>query len=132
MYSIPVVQLTHTNIYFLNNFPAFLEPHLITGKIIQCKYQIVLELLQYSEKWVWPCHAPLSALPCSTKFPKLVQTNTYSMQNESCKNIQPFSCSNFVNNQGFKKWAWPCHAPHDADRASTVHWRILLMYTDPL
>ena len=33
------------------------------------------------------------------------------MQKESCKNIQPFSCSNFLNDLGFLKWAWLYHTP---------------------
>ena len=62
----------------------------------------------------------------------LVWTIAYSMQKESWKNIHPFSCHNFLNNQGILKWVLPCYAPRDDDPASTMHLWTLLMHINVL
>ena len=70
----------------------------------------------------WPCHALLGGPACSTKFSKIFWTTAYSMQEESWKNIKPFSYNNFLNN----KWVWPCHAllssPACSTKFSKIFW----------
>ena len=48
------------------------------------------------------CHALLDARHARQKFQKNHAKRIMQMQKESCKNMEPFPSSNFVNNQGFK------------------------------
>ena len=100
---------------FLDNFLAFAEAHLITGKRIKWKYQTVLELLQYIEKRAWPCHAHT----VSIGFFKIIFPAFPEVHLITGKRIKWKYPTVLQLLQYSEKWAWPCHAPLGAPPCST-------------